>query len=164
MSKILYFTICIYIAVFFQSNNVVAQTIQRETIASSGYYVYFNNFLVKETIGQPYHTQAFYNADVSFRPGFQQPETSISIKEVNFTLSLFPNPTHEFLNINASGIFHNVTMRVIDATGNILRTEKMDELSMYKLNVSALVDGLYVITFTTSSQRTVSSKFVISNP
>lgn len=72
------------------------------------------------------------------------------------SVKVFPNPTHEWLNIDVSNIKlkGNVRMSIVDMQGRVMSTEVLDATEINTLDVSRLAAGNYLLQIT-------NSKFVI---
>ena len=75
------------------------------------------------------------NVDVIFTG-----ETGIFTPDISF--SVYPNPTRDFVRINADVLVRQITL--IGITGNVIRKETVDG-SRYQLNLSGLSEGTYIL-------------------
>ncbi len=143
-------------------SNINAQSLQRETIASSGAYVIGNGTLIRQTIGQPYGTSSNYDNGIKFNPGFQQ--ALFSVETINSTIDLliFPNPATRQVTIKTTSVLENVNLQIIDANGKILISEKLNEFTSYTANCDTWANGVYLISLYNSKNNLYSSKLIIN--
>lgn len=146
-----------------QSN---AQTVQRESIASSGTYMLADGILIQQTIGQPYFTAGFYNDEFSIHPGFQQSNLRMDVELINSTfdlrLSIYPNPAVYSVNIVSDIIINNASLQVTDISGKLILNEKIAKLKNYQINCETWQNGLYTITISDAKNNKYSSKLIIT--
>ncbi len=91
---------------------------------------------------------------LTFRPG------SENVNEYGLaSLSLYPNPTHNVLNLNADLQGHTEVM-VLDMNGRTVKHYVVNGLNEMRLNVSDLQSGVYFIRVSNETTNTV-GKFVV---
>ncbi len=150
----------------FAVSESVAQSVQRQSIASTGTYMYSNNILIQQTIGQPYSTTTFYSKEVGFRPGFQQPSNfSLELIESTFqniNLRVYPNPAVYTVTIESSKTINDAVLQVVDMNGKLILNEKISEMKTHNINCNTWVNGVYFITLTNSQNNKCSSKLIIN--
>lgn len=80
----------------------------------------------------------------------------------NFQVSLFPNPTHDFLNINMGNLTDkNYTFSMIDLQGKKVFTKQFaDAKQLEQINVSGFAKGMYLTVIETDNNR-VTNKIVV---
>lgn len=139
-----------------------AQSLQRQTMSSSGNYSLSDGTLIRQTIGQPYSTQTYYGNNISYRPGFQQPVFTIELIKSTITLKVFPNPTEKFINIETPVIIEHAVLSLMDNAGKSVFSQTIEHLKNYQLNCSDFANGLYIINITTSENKTFSAKLIIN--
>ena len=63
------------------------------------------------------------------------------------TLSIFPNPVHEVLNVQLAGITGAATLLVTDASGKTLQTQEVNAVDgqTIGINTQALAAGIYFV-------------------
>ena len=111
-------------------NSIVAgETASTFTPTASGEYA------VILTQGSCSNTSGCYSVTVS----------GIGNNELSMDYNLYPNPAHEFVTIETDIEHTNVTISVIDMTGNLVKVEKLDRLAKTDLDINELKPGLYMI-------------------
>lgn len=120
-------------------------TIPAKELGSNGYEVYIGTF------GQGmYYSQGIM-------PTLTNVENNIDDIEV----SIFPNPTIEFVNINLNKIQQNVNVQLLDLTGKELYTNQFVNSSSFKINFpNSLKSGIYFLNIN-SDELSVTEKIVI---
>ena len=58
---------------------------------------------------------------------------------------VYPNPAHSYVTIDMANEHSNVTIKVFDMTGNLLRVEELDRLTKTDLDISEFKAGMYMI-------------------
>jgi hypothetical protein len=147
----------------FGLHNSKAQSLQRETISSTGTSVTSEGSVIRQTIGQPYNTGTNYNNSISFRPGFQQPVFKMELISSDLDLLVFPNPAVYFVTIKSPVPLVNVLLTVTDASGKLLLSEKIPELLSHQVNCEAWSNGVYFFNITDDKARSYSAKLIISH-
>jgi hypothetical protein len=97
-----------------------------------------------------------YNADAS-----AVNDLKFSENEVN----IYPNPTKDLLNIRLCNTNHGyLKLTMFDASGKVLisKTENASNSKEYRMDVSNLNVGLYLLKIT-SNEKTITKKINISN-
>ena len=84
--------------------------------------------------------------------------SGIQISEMD-GISVYPNPTNDFLNIQLNQVSGNI-LTVTDVTGRVQTTKNISDLSAYHLNVTDYAKGVYLISIS-GSGKTHSAKFVV---
>jgi len=78
----------------------------------------------------------------------------------------FPSPSNELLSINfANGLFANSYLKIIDYTGRTVYSEnieKQNQNSNYKINVSDLTNGMYVLMIENENKKMI-KRFVVEH-
>ncbi len=78
------------------------------------------------------------------------------IDQIDLEVSLYPNPTTDFINIALTGVNNGYSINVYSVTGQIVKSETYTSQEN-RLQVSDLSDGMYLLEIidTDSSTRTV---------
>ena len=102
------------------------------------------------------------NSDGAINAGqarvFRDPELNVDEQNV-LSFDLYPNPTDDFLNIQAAPEVQITKGVVFDVTGRVVMTLDTD-LTANRINVSQLPSGFYVISLSTINKVTESRKFI----
>jgi hypothetical protein len=141
--------------------NSFSQQVERQTVASSGSYLFSNGVLIRQTVGQPFHTQTYYSNDISFRPGFQQPQSIFKQGKSLIQLSIFPNPARDFVMISSAIMLEKVTLNLYDNFGKILTNHFFESFNQYQLDCTVYPSGLYFINLTSAKQQFNTCKLLI---
>ncbi|MES2811575.1 MAG: M28 family peptidase [Bacteroidota bacterium] len=95
---------------------------------------------------------------------FAKAETTLSTAnlEQDFQVSFFPNPSHDFININKGLLIESdYKISVVDSNGKIvLEKEYLNSKLIEPLNITALSKGIYLITLV-SGENKISKKMMI---
>lgn len=91
----------------------------------------------------------------------QSLSTEISaLQSTENKISVFPNPTDQFLDILCAGVINDFRIDVIDAKGSILDTKfRMNNAEKMRLDTSRLSSGVYLLQFT-GEDLAFQSKFI----
>lgn len=143
---------------FFHSIN--AQSIQRQTISSSGNSVNNGKNLVRQTIGQPYQTPATYNNEVTYRPGFQQPVFKMEAIQSSFAINVYPNPASFFLNLSSDKLLDNVKIVIHNELGKIIYETELGNFQKHQIACNTWANGAYFLTIT-NNDKFYSSKIIL---
>ncbi len=83
-----------------------------------------------------------------------------NINVENTSLTLFPNPAKENVNIDCSKMSDkNVFLSVTDVTGKTIYKQKINSFELISLNVSAYPSGIYFLTISGENTR-INKKFI----
>ncbi|MCK5539196.1 MAG: T9SS type A sorting domain-containing protein [Bacteroidales bacterium] len=160
-------TLILFLIVVFVTAETIAQSVQRQSVASTGSYLYNNGYLVQQTIGQPYSTTTFYSNKLGFRPGFQQFPSSISLKLqedtfTNINLKVYPNPATYTVTIESSETINDVLFQVVDINGKLILNEKINEMKTHSINCETWINGVYFISLSNNQNNKYSTKLIIN--
>jgi hypothetical protein len=90
---------------------------------------------------------------------------SFSIHSIPLTenrIRISPNPASGSLRIESSGDLRNSKFQIIDITGRIMMNGKIEGVNEYKINLSNLPDGLYLLNVQNDGTN-LTQKFRIQN-
>jgi hypothetical protein len=147
-----------------------AQSIQRQSIGTFGANMVSGGILVKQTVGQPYATNTYYQNGIGFQPGFQQsfvaaspsPVTARQLVQPGLSLKVYPNPAAYSLRIESEEAIGHGVLKVVDNNGRLIVNEKVSELKSHSINCESWANGLYLISVTDERNISYSSKLIIS--
>ncbi|MBN1185059.1 MAG: T9SS type A sorting domain-containing protein [Bacteroidales bacterium] len=118
----------------------------QETLPASGGYVSNNESSVSYTIGQ-----VVYTTNGNSIQGVQQPyeiflvSTIEEARDISLRISVFPNPTIDFLTLKIIGIgFKNLSFSIYDIQGKLLENKIIDAKSM-TINMEQQSSGIYFL-------------------
>ncbi len=137
-----------------------AQSIQRQTISSTGNSISTGKQIIRQTIGQPYQTYPTYNPEVSFRPGFQQPIFSMESIESSFSLNVYPNPASFFLNLSSDVSLDHVIISIHDGFGKIVYETELSNFTKHQVACNNWANGAYFLKVI-KSDKTFTSKIIL---
>ncbi len=141
-----------YLLIFLTAT-VQSQSLQRQCIGSGGSF--------HETIGQPYSTNTYYDSDISFRPGFQQPIFRIDkVAYSTMKVDIFPNPTTYSVTIKLKDTLKYCIFQVMDISGKNIIFQRIDNLKELKLNCSDWSIGIYFISISDGDRNKYLSKLI----
>ena len=140
-------TNALYFLAFLLSFSVKAQT-SHQVLSATGGDATGTGGSVAYSVGQIVYTTSTGTTG-SLAQGVEQAYEiySVGIKEttLNISLSVFPNPTSDLLNINATGIFGKSMFYVQDLNGRLVYQQEstFETLMKQTIDVSKLGIGLY---------------------
>ena len=145
--------------------NGTCQQLLRPTIGSAGGGgIGLNKMYLNQSIGQPYGTSSYYGPSSSLHPGYEQPFNAQSfVGNANLvSLTLFPNPTTDFVVLSASSTLGNVLLEVFDFGGRKVFEKSIESFTNYKLQCTNWSNGFYLVRLTDALQNVYSSKIVVT--
>jgi len=87
---------------------------------------------------------------------------SMNTIKLNNEVVLFPNPTHDFVNIKlASSDKKMKHIRIIDISGRIITQYTLEHTNNLKLNTNNLENGIYIIQVTTTDNKALRNKRIV---
>lgn len=166
--KSFFFAIGFFLCIAITQGN--AQSIQRQSIGICGANMVSEGFLVKQTIGQPYATNTYYQNGIGFRPGFQQPsglkaQSSLIARDLvqsKLNLKVYPNPATNSVSIQSLDLIDNGMLRVLDSSGRLILKEEISALKNHSIDCGKWPKGLYLITVSDEQNASYSSKLLIT--
>lgn len=136
------------IIVFFTSSltGLYCQSESLESINSSGTTLSTQNGSISYSLGQ-LSSETLENSEIVFSQGYQQSTiTVISFlseqKEEEISLTVYPNPTSEELNISSTK--EKFKFKILDVNGKVLHQSKNSALK-HLVNVAEYANGNYII-------------------
>jgi hypothetical protein len=69
--------------------------------------------------------------------------------------NVYPNPAHDWVKIDLNREHTNVSIKVFDMTGNLLKMEEIDRMSTTDLDLTEFKAGLYMIQIHSDQLSTV---------
>ena len=141
-----------------------SQEVARSVIASGGAAELSGPIAVSWSLGQPVH-QTLESAATTITQGYQQPEILlVGTSEIpqELDLSIYPNPSHQFLFIDwtASGGAEVAEVAVLGVDGKALFRQQLVE-GQNQIATHQLPAGTYVLAFYQAGQQVGSSIFQI---
>jgi len=145
MKNLLLFSVLLFYGIF--------QTAAQEVISSGGDYYNNGTVSLSWTLGEPV-TETITDGTNILTQGFQQSKLSateiFNINSDNFNISLFPNPTQNFINLKTSD-FENLSYNISDINGKLLKEGKLISEST-EISVKKLPAAVYFFTIFDNKQ------------
>lgn len=128
------------------SVGVYSQAIERQVLASSGGQSSVSGTQIDWTLGEVVVGTANGNG-YTINEGFHQNFIKVfSIDEVQqWDLSIFPNPTQDYINIDPQSFTEAYKLRLFDSSGKSLLESNNSGPS--KVNLEFLPNGVYILQF-----------------
>jgi len=141
-----------------------AQSIKRQSIASNGSAATIDGISIRQTIGQPYFTSAYYDNETGLRPGFQQfSRFNLElIQSAYLNLKVYPNPAVETVTLESENAIKDALIQVRDINGKLLLNETIAELKTYSIHCETWTNGAYFIHLSDKNNTTYLSKLIIT--
>lgn len=127
----------------------IIYTQAQEVVSSSGSYQETSNGSLSWTIGESI-TETLCNGNV-LTQGFQQSRITVTdITEINTrtNVSIFPNPTNEFVKVVPSDN-KNYTIQLFDINGKLLTENKINKTDN-TVNMNEFTNGTYLLKVTSN--------------
>lgn len=136
--------------IFLCTTDVVAQTVSRQVIGTTGGSTQFNNIKLDWTVGEAIIGKAIStDGPASATIGFQQPTLSILplTTALIFPVMLSPNPTPDLVNITLRDpSMQDLRLTLSQANGQVLVPALLLNPWKNELDLSAYPAGMYIIT------------------
>ncbi len=121
---------------------IMFQTKAQEVISSGGDYNENATISISWTLGEPV-IETVSNTSNVLTQGFQQTKLTVSeifeINSKNISISLFPNPTQDFVNLEVDN-YNNLTFQLFSFNGKLIQTNKLSskntEIKMTNLSAA----------------------------
>jgi trimeric autotransporter adhesin len=78
----------------------------------------------------------------------------------NSVLSVSPNPADKFLVVSMKGLQGTLNVKVYNSNGILVKTDKIANTNQYKMDVSQLISGMYIISITDANGKSESLKWI----
>lgn len=136
-----------FISSLFFSQVSFSQSISTQVISNSGENFRGENISLNWTLGEsvndvlgsePYiHTQGFHQTYLE--------STNVSDDIFQSSISVYPNPVNDFVNIKVQNAKGNVVLELHDLSGKKLHSERMDSAENFKLDMRKYATGKYLL-------------------
>lgn len=148
---------------------VIAQSIQRNVIASAGNIATAGTVTLSSTVGETF-TSKLSSANNSITQGFQQgniivarmsesepeeqnPNSRITDNAATFHFNVYPNPATDYVNVRINQTsFLKFKMMLVDETGKLIRNVELTD-SETQIDFTQLAAGKYFITVSTNDGK-----------
>lgn len=141
------------------------------SIAGTPNYAYgYSTNLITGLINNPLPNQTYYyrlvatnNGDIIYSDTYQYTTGTLSLTEFDLenTISIYPNPTTDFVNIKSNISEKVKSIEFYNALGQRIYYENVFNSSVIKINVSNFRKGIYLIKVNFDSTKLVSSKLIL---
>ena len=132
------------VGLFLMGSTVFGQTIQNSVISSTGGSSSTSNLKMDYTLGETV-IETFSAGGNTLTQGFHQTNlTLVAIENVELfaEISIYPNPTSEFVNIDIPANYKLMEISMFDVTGKLLKTQA-NASGLVTFNVNDLATGTY---------------------
>jgi hypothetical protein len=75
-------------------------------------------------------------------------------------VTVLPNPANEYLIISAPALKDNAVLQVYNATGQLVLSRQAEKINQFKLDVSRLNKGVYILRITVNNGKTETVKWI----
>jgi hypothetical protein len=142
LNNLFYFVMC-----FSFYNNVLAQSVARESISSLGNNVLLQNISISQTVGQPYSLNTAQLSNFQLYPGFQQSILLVDDFELTENVSLYPNPCINKLHLNL--VSPPINQEILFSIYNSMGIKICTHLQSVKdeIDVSNINSGVYILQY-----------------
>jgi len=83
---------------------------------------------------------------------------AINEKEINISVSIYPNPCKDVLNINTPNSFNSKTVyKIVDVFGSVVNTGTLNNKN---INTTALISGIYIVILNDENNKIAKLRFV----
>ena len=142
---------------------VSAQSVERQAIVSTAK----TGTTASYSIGEPIVTTAVAAGDAFLIAGFQQPfvasEPALGVSDISESLSVYPNPSRDFVNIAGDGIdFSNAEISLFTLEGKRVPMG-VEQGVRLKLDISQLPANIYWLNIQLSDNKKAASFKLIKN-
>ncbi|MEI6578616.1 MAG: T9SS type A sorting domain-containing protein [Eubacteriales bacterium] len=136
----------LFFGILFISYSMNGQTIQNSVISSAGGSSSTSNVKMDYTLGETV-IETFSAGGNTLTQGFHQTNlTLVAIENVELfaEMSVYPNPTSEFVNLDIPANYNLLDVNMYDVTGKLIRT-KTNVSGLVTFNVNDLATGTYYL-------------------
>ncbi|AUP79928.1 T9SS type A sorting domain-containing protein [Flavivirga eckloniae] len=142
------------------------------SIAGTPNFAYdYNTNLITSLINNPLPNQTYYyrlvatnNGNIVYSDTYQYTTGTLSLTDFDLEkeISIYPNPTTDFVNIKSNVSEKAKSVEFYNALGKRIYYENVFNISDIKINVSNFRKGLYFIKVNFESTKVVSSKLILN--
>lgn len=132
-----------------------AQSLTPTVVATSGDYFATSSVNLSWTIGEIV-TDTYIGTNNQLTQGFQQPTASFASVEdfaPEISISLYPNPTQSWVNLEIENSSENLNVKIMDLTGKIIYTDIYQAESVKKINLENFANGIYFLEISNSKNE-----------
>lgn len=145
---------------FLINNICVSQSITQNVISFNSFSYSNENIHFEHTIGELSHL-TIKNKRNSISQGFHQnfKINNNNIEYHNFSVSIYPNPTHNFINLHVNNINPNLNLIITDKLGNLLSKHSLHN-EKNTFSISNLSNGTYYLNILKKNKLLFSKKII----
>jgi hypothetical protein len=133
--------------IVFYVRTAVAQSISPDVISTSGTSFNDGTSQLDWTMGEPV-TSTFISGSSMLTQGFHQPNlliTSINNIETDFSVTVFPNPTIDQVQLQFQNLKDAVTIDLLSAEGKLLQSQNIKTKEDVMFDMSTYPTGTYLL-------------------
>ncbi len=142
-----------------------AQSISPDAISATGDYSTGTNATLSWTLGEPV-IETTTGSNAILTQGFQQNSyTFVSVYEKperNFDISVYPNPTTEFVNVKTNAVEQDLLIQLYDIQGKLLKEIIMKD-NTKQINLSKYSSSNYLLKISNKNGELIRSWKIIKN-
>ena len=90
---------------------------------------------------------------------FAQSNGKVGVDNNDISVSLYPNPASDFLNINVKGNLVDGSVKILSALGTEVYSESLDNFR--KIDLSDLKNNVYIVNVYSKDELVQTSRFVV---
>jgi hypothetical protein len=90
---------------------------------------------------------------------FAQSNGKVGVDNNDISVSLYPNPASDFLNINVKGNLVDGSVKILSALGTEVYAESLDNFK--KIDLSDLKNNVYIVNVYSKDELVQTSRFVV---
>ena len=140
---------------FFSCFVIKAQSLTPTVVASSGDYFATSSVNLSWTLGEVV-TDTYIGTNNQLTQGFQQPAASFASVEdfaPEIAISLYPNPTQSWVNLEIENCSENLNVKILDLTGKIIYSDIYQAEYEKKINLENFANGIYFLEISNSKNE-----------
>ncbi len=158
--KLLFLSACFSLSFSF------AQSLSPQVISSAGTSFINGASQLDWTLGETV-TSVLSNSGGILSQGFHQPNllvTAIDNVTTNYSITIFPNPTVDFLQIQIQNLLNEVIIvDLYNVQGKLLQTQQINSTADLKINLGDYSAGTYTLSLKDHSEKNKSYQIIKSN-
>ncbi len=135
-----------------------SQSVQSQVVGSAGDFFQTNEAQMAFTLGEVV-TETFNSGELILTQGFHQTNlmvTSLEDLAAEFQLRVFPNPTVDFLSIDALQSPESFNLELLDTSGRPLFLQRnMSQGATHQINLSNYPPGIYLLRLRTEDRKNI---------
>lgn len=147
-------------------NFSIAQSLSPEVISTAGTSFSNSSSILEWTLGEPV-TSTLSNSSTILSQGFHQPNllvTTIDNAVTNYSLTLFPNPTVDFVQLQIQNLANEIILiDLFTIEGKLLQSQQINSSANLQIDMSNYHSGTYLLSLKNNSDKIKSYQIIKSN-